>query len=319
MRLGLIAIGSVLLSMPALAQEASKADAPKSATAGALPKPNTAADPIVVTTLKAPDRATVRNLVQAITPVVPFEEPLPRFDAPVCFASTGLDRPTMERIGDRLAENAMLAGLQLAGSGCKPNVAILFVNDVDRAVKMLLARRWWLFGDRLPAEVRTITHEAGPVRAWSNSELRSAQGMPRGEAVLAKNLPVNEGVVMSSPTASRIEARVQRDMLVSIVLVERAAVIGKTTTQVADYLSMRTLAVIRPNHASGRDSILTLFDADMTEPPEALTVFDRGYLKGLYAGNANQYAALKIGKITRTILAGAPPRVPAVTAREHPE
>ncbi len=312
MRLWWFAIS--FLSMPALAQESPKTESARSA----VPSRSGTADPIVVTRQKAPDPAVVRDLVHAITPVVPFEDPLPRFDAPVCFATIGLDRPTLEQIGDRLAENAQLAGLRLAGTKCKPNVAILFVNDVDNAVKTLLERRWWLFGDRVPAEIRTITRETGPVRAWSNSEVRSPEGMPRGEGALAKNLPVNEGVVLTSPFASRITSPVQRDMLVSIVLVERSAVIGKTTTQVADYLAMRTLAVVRPNHAHGRETILTLFDAGMTNPAEELTAFDRGYLKGLYAGNANQYAALKIGKITHAILDGAAPRPLATSGQTQP-
>ncbi|MGC6547627.1 hypothetical protein ACP0HG_26785, partial [Escherichia coli] len=71
---------------------------------------------------------------------------------------------------------AELAGLKLAGEGCKPNVVILFVDGVAAEVDKLVRRKWWVFGDRLPSEIRTIVEERGPVRAWSNSEVRSSDG-----------------------------------------------------------------------------------------------------------------------------------------------
>lgn len=65
---------------------------------------------------------------------------------------------------------------------------------------------------------------------------------------------------------------------------------------------MRALAVVNPQRASGSESILTLFDPRTTRVPDAMTAFDRGYLRGLYTGPANLFAGTQQNQIVRTVL-----------------
>ncbi|MGN7999886.1 hypothetical protein [Sphingomonas sp. 22176] len=236
-------------------------------------------DPIIVMGRQAPDPETVRSLSRAITPNVAPDDPLARFNEPVCFITSGLAQATLEQIGDRLAADAEQAGLRLAGAGCHPNVAILFVNGVEATLKRLEHDRAVLFGTRKPADLHDLSRQPGPVRAWNN--IRMVQ------------VPLNEG--------SRLVSDVRMDIVNAIVLVERSAVVGRTTNQIADYAVMRALAVIRPRRAIGRDTILSLFDT-AGSPPAEMTVFDRGYLRGLYNGAGNQLANVQQGRIVQGIV-----------------
>ncbi|WP_333572172.1 hypothetical protein [Sphingomonas sp.] len=293
MRVSILALlAGVLLPGSAMAQQnvPATADAPPSKVEA--PKVEApASDPIIVTGRPLPSKDEIRAMTRAITPIDPSGDPLARFNDPVCLGSIGLDRATLEAIGDRFAADAEQAGLKLAGSGCKPNVLVLFVDHVDSEVDTLVKRKWWVFGDRSPAEIRTIVHERGPVRAWSNSETRARDG---------ERIGYDRFLQIAS--ASRIVAPIRKDTLAAVVLVERSAAIGKTTYQVADYLAMRALAGVRPRQTNSKDTILGLFAADAQEAPAELTAFDRGYLRGLYAGQANAFASTTQGQIVRTIL-----------------
>lgn len=282
-------VAAATLTAPARAQ---RVDAPPAAPGPAQDRAAaTTGDPIVVTGRPLPPKEEIRALARAITPPNPSDAPLPRFHDSVCFGSAGLDRPTLEAIGDRLAADAEQAGLKLAGDGCTPNVITLFVDHVETEVAKLVQKRWWVFGDRSPGEIRTITRETGPVRAWSNSETLSRDGDR-----------IDSGGFLKVASASRIVASVRRDTLASIVLIERAALLGKSPRQIGDYVAMRALAGVRPQRVSGRETILTLFDPATTAVPAELTAFDRGYLHGLYAGAANAFGASTQSMIVREIL-----------------
>lgn len=294
-----VVLASLLMCGSALAQEAAQSGA----TTAPPPQTGATSDPIVVTGRPLPPKEEIRSLARAITPPNASNTPLPRFHDTVCFGSAGLDRPTLQAIGDRLAADAERAGLKLAGDGCKPNVITLFVDHVDHEAARLVQRKWWVFGDRTPSEIRTIVNEKGPVRAWSNSETRGRDGEP-----------INPNGTLNVASASRIVASVRRDTLASVVLVERAALVGKTTSQIADYVAMRALAGVRPQRTQGRETILTLFDPGTADVPVELTAFDQGYLRGLYAGAANAFASTTQGTIVREILK-AKDRETASTAR----
>jgi hypothetical protein len=288
MRASILALlAGTLLPFSATAQQTAPAPPQASSTPAAGP----AADPIIVTGRPLPSREQIRAVTRAISPATPSTDPLARFHDPVCLASLGLDRTTLERIGQRFAADAEQAGLKLAGDDCKPNIIVLFIDGVNTEVDALVQRKWWVFGDRTPAEIRTIVHERGPVRAWSNSETRGRDG----ERIDTRGF-------LQIASASRIVAPIRKDMLAAVVVVERSALIGKTTHQIADYLAMRTLAGVRPPRDGGAETILGLFASDARSVPAEMTALDRGYLRGLYAAQANAFASSTQGQIVRTIL-----------------
>lgn len=247
---------------------------------------------IVVTGKSAPHRAKVRALTDAVTPVPLWGEPLARFESPLCIGTAGLDRQTLEQIGQRLAWDAVRAGLSLGGTSCTPNVLILFVNAPSVEIDRLRKSSPGLFGDRTPTEIASLKHEPGPVHAWQNTEIRSTEGEPLS---FQRVLPVRVASIITTP--------IQRNVLSAVVVVQRSAALGKTAEQLGDYLAMRVLAGVRPQRAQGKETILTLFDADNSPPLAEMTAFDQGYLQGLYAGAPNTKASTTKKMIVRSILA----------------
>jgi hypothetical protein len=262
-------------------------------------------DDIVVTAREAANEAQVRALARAITPRLPFDEPLARFTYPLCFATGGLPRSMLIDVANRLVSNAQQAKLRLAGERCKANVVVMFVDDGKAEAASIAKRHSGIFGDAQPSEIRRILDEPGPVHVWTAAEIRSRDGDR-----LMPNL--NGPPTLKVPIASHIVLPVRRDMLYSVILIDRKAVIGRSLDQVADYATMRTLAAVRPKGATGGDTILTLFDPEPARPPAGMTDFDRSYLSALYAGAGNQRAGTKIGQIARSIIkqTAAPPAKP---------
>lgn len=289
-------LGATLLPWTALAQDAPPASTPAAATQS---------DTIIVEGKPLADEARVRALARAITPRVGFDQPLARFTDPVCFATAGLPRSMLQTIGARLAEDAAEAGIRLAGDGCDPNIVVIFVDDGRAELKTLVKRRPWLFRDKQPSEIRAILDEPGPAHVWSVSETRSRDG---------DRLNYGDGGAPSLKVwiASRIGLPVRRDMLSTVMLIDRKAVLGRSLHQIADYAAMRTLAMVRPKGATGGDTILALFDPDVPASPAGMTGFDRGYLKALYEGSGSQRAFTKVAMIARSInkdvASGADPR-----------
>lgn len=259
--------------------------------------PGAAADPIVVEGRAPPDEVKIRALARAISPRVGFDQPLARFTDPVCFATAGLPAPMLRTIGARLAENADAAGIALAGDGCTPNILVMFVDDSREEAERLMKRRPWMFRDYQPSEMREILKEPGPVHVWSVSEVRSRDGDRLSQS--ADGPPT-----LQVPIATRIGLAIRRDMLSTVMLVDRKAVLGHSLQQMADYAAMRTLAMIRPKGATGGDTILTLFDP-AAAPPTEMTAFDRGYMKALYDGSGTQRGATKVAMIARSIVKAA--------------
>lgn len=292
-------VAAMLFGLPAQAQRV----APPSRSTG---------ETIVVTGV-APDKASpredqVRALTRAISPRVGPDQPLARFSDPICIATAGLQRNVLQAIGNRMAFDAVQAGISLAGDGCDPNVLVLFADDGRAELTALVKRRPVLFDGLTPAQIQALLDAPGPVHAWARSEIRNRDG---GRLDYSANGPANLRV----PIASMIVLPTRRDLISTVVVIDRKAVAGRSPDQVADYAAMRTLATVRPQGAAGSDTILTLFDPGTATPPGTMTLFDRGYLKGLYAGAANLRAPDKLAMIARHIVdAGAPDTRPSTTA-----
>jgi len=76
-------------------------------------------------------------------------------------------------------------------------------------------------------------------------------------------------------------------------VVDKAAVAGLTPIQIADYASLRLLAPtgeVDVAEAGAPRTIMTLFVSPQTAP-QALTRFDRAYLKALYRMPAGSFAS----------------------------
>lgn len=224
------------------------------------------------------------------------EDPLARFETPVCPGVIGLELESAEQLVGRIRANAEQLGLDLADpEDCEPNVIVAFLADGQDYLRRLADERPHLFADLETAEKRALLEESGPVRAWVNTQLRTRDGISVGRS---ENLvePPQAGMWSAH---SRIYVPVRRDITSAMVLFDRDAIGGLTIDQLADYATMRSFARDYPREAGGeRASILTLFD-QADERPAGLTAFDQAFLARLYEGIPNLPASARLRGLPR--------------------
>lgn len=253
------------------------------------------ADPIVVTGNRTAEKERVRELSRTITPIVARDDAMPRFSDPICFIAAGLAREHLLELSNRLAIDTNEAGIQLAGDGCHPNVAILFVDDGAEQIAEFRKSFPRLFGDLTPADIRKVIAQPGPVHAWWVAQTVNSEGL-RANAIGATGGAANAPTLRVS-TSSILVLPSRRDVRFAVIIIERKALVGLSLVQIADYVAMRTLAGARP--ADG-ETILSLFKPGAT-PPAQMSGFDRSYLKSVYEGQGNQRAGTKLDQIARSI------------------
>ncbi|HEX8381497.1 MAG TPA: hypothetical protein VF619_13230, partial [Allosphingosinicella sp.] len=165
-----------------------------------------------------------------------------------------------------------------------------------------LARRYPHFFTTVSrGEMRRLMKGEGPAAAWQmQGPMLNADGREIGE---------EEGVAANRTgrAASRISTAVRPQFAAAVVVVERSALDGLTTTQLADYAAMRLFARTDPERlaTSAAPTIVTILEAPMGSPvPLTLTEWDLAFLRGLYSGSNNLYAASRRSEIGNRI-AGA--------------
>ncbi|MHC9417984.1 hypothetical protein ACYZX9_05225 [Sphingomonas citri] len=251
----------------------------------------------------APTRKVIGNQVRAATGPVSQNVPIARFQDPVCVAVGGLSSKVASEIAQRMLDDADLAGITLAGDHCRPNTMVLFVDDAHAEVaKMAKSNHRALLGVGFNAR-RALLKSEGPAFAWRLTEVRTRDG--------ETSLPGDGPPTFHVAVASRVVQPVRQDVVTAVLIVERKAVVGKTSRQLADYAALRLFAGARELPGGGLDTMLALFGGKAA-PPAQLTAFDRGYLRGLYTGGANAFAYTQRGRMAGAIARENEPSAPAI-------
>lgn len=259
------------------------------------------ADSTIVVTGEQPSWSEVTRQARDITqPSGIRHAPLPRFEGDrLCPGVLGLKQDHAMLVVDRIRWNAERFGLWMTEDDgtCTPNFLVAFVDDGQETLQRIAEERYWLFSDMPRHERLALLAEEGPVHVWTTTQARTSGGTP-----LARREDGRQVSAMSSGGVARAALPVREDITDVLVLFNREGVRGKTLIQLADYATMRGLARTRAAEGDGRamDTILALFDADDTGPPE-LTAFDLAYLGALYDGPANVAGLAKVGSVSRQL------------------
>ncbi len=251
--------------------------------------------PIVVIGQRDIERQ-IESFVGALTPASPRGQ-IGRFETAVCPAAFGMADAQRAAVRDRIRAVAKGVGLDVGAADCTPNLLVVVASDKTAFIKALGKEHNYMFGDRTPAQVRKIVAEPGPATAWQVQTIVNGDGRPiMNEGDLAIN--------RSTRNPSRIAPPARPTFMAAVVVIEGAALEGLTTTQLADYAAMRTLARIEPTRidAAAPATILRVLDAaDDSEVPVTLTQWDFAFLKGLYSIPDNLYAPSQRSEIERTM------------------
>lgn len=261
----------------------------------------TAASPddnaIVVTGKANAKPAEIRQQAHDITrTAVKYRNPLAKFQDKVCPGIVGMPQEMAEIMVDRIRYNAERVGLDVAKEGkCDPNILVLFVRNGQGVMKELQKTKGYLFRRMDGVEMRELTRK-GPVRVWTNTEIRSRQGDTlQGD---------NTGDLTQIPTLniaqsqSHIFLAHRLDITNSVILIDIPAINGMSVVQIADYVTMRAFAETKPvDGDAAATTVLTLFNPAKEAAPRELTDFDLAYLRTVYQGVDSLNAASKLASI----------------------
>lgn len=222
------------------------------------------------------------------------DEPLARFEDPICPGVAGLKlEPAREMVG-RIRARAAEFGRRLAPDGnCEANLVVAFVDSGQAFARRIQSENHSLFAELSNADRDAVLDEPGPVRAILRVSPRTRDGMPIARRQNLVDLP-QTGMWMAH---SKIYTTTRNDILYSLVLIDRRAISGMSVEQLADYAVYRSLTRTLPQTPDTRaDSILALFDGGARRPA-GLTEFDRVYLTELYARVPNLPAPARLAQL----------------------
>lgn len=255
------------------------------------------ADDIVVTARKPLEAESARKFVREMSVVTDGQ--LAKYKSPVCPVAIGFTPETAATIEARIRRVATAIGGDVAKPGCTGNVLVFATPDGAKFVQTVRAKYPVIMRGLQPYEIRRLIDRPGPVRAWNitaleNEDGRRPGGGPEVEEGKERVLEVRSASIINPTTRQVIDS--------AAVVIDDAALPGKSAIQVADYVAMRTLARTRVVESPSLDTIMGLFSGEGTRAPPSLTEADLAYMKGLYRAAGNQTSRAQVGQIARRVV-----------------
>ena len=211
-----------------------------------------------------------------------------------CPASVGLSQERNADIVARIRRVAEAVGIPVAEESCRPNILVVFTRDKKEFIDGLRNKSPIFFKDAAGRQI-DLSDQKGPATAWHMEGRLDFKGAP---LTLDRDGEKYEIDTTYAPVRTRSPFR--QIFLGAVVVVELDAVVGLTTTHVADDGAMGAFAEVHPSRLkrTSAPTILTVLEAPMDPPvPLTLTQWDMSYLKGLYATGEYNYARQQRGEI----------------------
>jgi hypothetical protein len=223
------------------------------------------------------ERQRIDAFVHQIAPIR-ADQTLTRWSTPICPLVTGLARAAAEEVLARVSQVVLEVGAPLAPkASCKPNLVIAVTPDPKGFAEAWEKRDVTIFGERTPSTAEAMLASKAPVIVWhlTTNDPSDGSGLT-GD--------INKPGERHFARGSHIFSEMVRHTHAVAAIVDANQAVGLTTRQIADYVTMKALAEIRPEAAiDGFPTILTLFGPDRAHAPRELSAWDLAYLRGLYA------------------------------------
>ena len=267
------------------------------AAAAAQEKPAAEAAPEIVVTGTRDMDGQVRDFVGALTAARPGGQ-LTRFEAAICPAAVGVSPSQKQALAARIRRIAQAANIAVGKPGCTPNVLLVVTPEKAGFIDALYKKHPDYFGELRSKDVRKLAAAPGPAAAWHiDGPQLDADGVEIGGE--------GGGVAVNRTTrmGSRVGTAARPQFAAAAVVVEAKALDGLTTTQLADYAAMCTLARTDPTRLPGAaPTILKVLETPMGEEvPVTLTEWDLALLRSLYQAPPNLSAAAQRSSISRGV------------------
>lgn len=245
--------------------------------AGAQPVPQAPGEVITVTGQRS-SKQEIDEFVRDLTPVQ-FGGQMTRFEHSVCPAVIGLPQAQANAVAARMRLVASSVGITVAGPKCAPNILVVATSNKRELLRQIAQHRSDYFDSG--HQEREVERQPGPAAAWG------VGGPPISARGVDLYVDPQIGLYMNRTTegSSRITEPVRPQFDAAVVVVEKKALVGMTTTQLADYASIRALTGADPAKlgSSSPPSILRVLDVPVGgEAPITMTNWDFAFLHGYY-------------------------------------
>lgn len=232
-------------------------------------------DTIEVTAKREGLRQEVASFVASVTRT--DDENLARWRDPLCAWIAGASPEQAEFIKSRVGEIARSVGVRVSDKPkCKPNLLVFLTMEPSKLLAVFKERSPATFSSASSQEGREVFDRARPVRVWQNSMLLNADGtLP----ILLANAPPQYRL-----KDSRIASSVAESISAVVIIVDASSTGTATFGQLADYVTMVSLAQVDLDAQLGSaPTILRLFtDNGRENVPRRMTDWDYAFLKAVY-------------------------------------
>lgn len=295
------------------------AQSPEPQSMGA-PTGSAAAPGVTIVAPKTPPDVTGRQLahefIQTHSAVSARTGQLTRWKTPICPTVLGLPGPYAAFISNRIATVAKDIGASMnTKANCPANVLIIFSPAPQITINQLAVKRPDFLGQHYAADAKAIATVTSPVQAWYGTNTRDVNGNEWNDVV---NTEITgdpdpgsgaNGVLqaISAPVGcahSRLSVCLSSSLSHVLILVDAKIAAGMQIGQLADYITMMSLAQIKlHDQCSAADDILNLFVAGCgkSDVPDALTAADIDYLHALYSTDLEAGAAMEKDELANRI------------------
>ena len=244
-------------------------------------------------------RREVNQFVDATIHKPSGDESLLRWDSPVCALVAGMKREEGEHVLERLSNIARSANAPLAGENCKANLYVIVARNPSAFLQL-----WWRHDPRLfntlhgAGAVKRFIGTPRAVRVWYNDYAVDPDSGSEIPVLLAQSAALGAAqhyypVNIHHGLGSRLTYTAVRAIASVIVVVDAQKVAHLNFGQLADYVSMVSLAEVNPDKDLGAaPSILSVFSATDSVGPQGLTAWDRALLHAVYRTKQKEHTQL---------------------------
>jgi hypothetical protein len=224
------------------------------------------------------------------------DHPMARWRDPICPLVAGLAHDDGQLVFDRLTDDLRSTSIPLGQEGCRPNFFIIATIDPVVTLKSLWHHAPHMSGGQ--TGFNNFIDTARPVRVWYNAKLVRGDGTPTTSFGLGPKGVLQGVEAFSMGVSPQVEFVAVPDLKAVIVVVDLTRVVGLDWRQVTDYIAMAGVTKVNLDaRMDGSSTIMSLFAAPADARPQALSSWDRSFIKELYTTDAvDRHQRVEIAK-----------------------
>lgn len=315
----------------AAAAQPSPAPGAQSATA---PASQSSALRVESVTVTGASSEAINHFVEVAATPTHITGKVARWETPICPAALGLPEDETALVVRRVKEVAAQIGVRVSGNAvCKPNIVIAFTSaPQDLLDNIRTTNTEWLGYHSSSDELDRLSTITRPIQAWYSTatvdlhglrQIDSARTHSNGRGLLVtapcilvgggtpkpmggRGYAIDPGEMCTKVIPNAIGAEVKGSRVADglratfdhVTIIANPPAVGAGMPAITDYIAVLALSQVGSlDTCQALPSITGLLAKGCTPAATAITANDLGYLKAVYAANAEKVPGLQKGEI----------------------